>query len=106
MMKKAIVINEAHYHLGVEDFNIETIICNEDAKYFVINKNLKCEKRNWQVLAFNNMSDIFTEYYDNGLDYKVNFEWRKGDVFASYNDYCKWFNNHYNSEEVEVMYVF
>ena len=104
-MKKTIVLNEVFFFDTYGGVAVDTIIRNGEVVYYVINRSLKSENRNWEVIAFYSMGEIFEYLHDNGLDYKVDYRYRKGEVFATYADYCKWFNEHNSSEDVETIEV-
>ena len=96
-MSKTQIINEVCY-----GFEIDTIIHNGAFTHFVIIKDNKEHKeRNWSVLAFGSMYDIFDTFNDSGFDYKVDFKWRKGEAFATYEEYVKWFNSKVSNDDVE-----
>ena len=99
-MSKTMVINEVCY-----GFEIDTIIHNGAFTHFVIIRDNKFNKehkeRNWSVLAFGSMYDIFDTYNDTGFDYKVDLKWRKGEAFATYEDYIRWFNSKVSNDDVE-----
>ena len=99
-MSKTQIINEV-----CNGFEIDTIIHNGAFTYFVIIRDKKFNKehkeRNWSVLAFGSMFDIFETYFDSGFDYKVDLKWRKGEVFTSYEEYIKWFNSKVINDNVE-----
>ena len=99
-MNKTMVINEV-----CNGFEIDTIIHNGAFTYFVIIKDNKFNKehkeRNWSVLAFGSMYDIFDTLNDTGFDYKVDLKWRKGEAFATYEEYVKWFNSKVFNDDVE-----
>lgn len=94
-MNKTMVINEV-----CNGFEIDTIIHNGAFTYFVIVNDLPKTERNWSVLAFGSMNDIFETYYDSKFDYKVDLKWRKGEAFTSYEEYTKWFNNKVTNDNV------
>ena len=99
-MNKTMVINEV-CSLASGSFEIDTIIHNGGVMYFVIAKDLPKIGRNWEVLAFGSVADIFVDYFDHQFDYKVDLKWRKGEAFATYEEYVRWFNSKVSNDDVE-----